>query len=354
MQYYIFEPLQSENLLVKIVALTGFGIAGVLVGLILFHLLSIILQKSIGSSKGLIRYKLRPTFLIFTGVIFLNIFLPAIRLEGLAEFYTRKVLFILFVSSFAFLLVKITSYIKEYIYERQDISIQDNLQERKVRTQISFIEKVIDIVIMLISVSVILMSFDGVREIGTSILASAGIAGIIIGLAAQKSISNLLAGFQIAFTQPIRIDDVVIIEGEWGRIEEITLTYVVVKIWDQRRLVVPISYFIEKPFQNWTRMTAELLGTVYLYTDYRLPVEEIRKEQTRLLKENQLWDGKVNVVTVTNSTEKAMEIRLLVSARNSGDAWDLRCFLREKMITFIQKHYPECLPRTRVEGLKST
>jgi small-conductance mechanosensitive channel len=184
---------------------------------------------------------------------------------------------------------------------------------------------------------------------GWGCLTSAGVAGIIIGLAAQKSIANLLAGFQIAFTQPIRLDDVVIVEGEWGRIEEITLTYVVVRIWDQRRLVVPLQYFNEKSFQNWTRTTSELLGTVFIYTDYTMPVEALREELSRLLETNPKWDKRVGIIQVTDTTETTMQIRALMSARNAGDTFDLRCHVREGLITFIQQQFPEALPKTRVE-----
>jgi small-conductance mechanosensitive channel len=168
-------------------------------------------------------------------------------------------------------------------------------------------------------------------------------------MAAQRTIGTFIAGVQIALTQPIRIDDVVIVEGEWGRVEEITLTYVVVKIWDLRRLVLPITYFIEKPFQNWTRVTADLLGTVYLYVDYTVPFEEVRKELKRLVEESELWDKKVCVLQVTNATEHAVELRALVSASDASKAWTLRCHVREKLVEFVQKNYPEALPRVRAE-----
>jgi small-conductance mechanosensitive channel len=162
-------------------------------------------------------------------------------------------------------------------------------------------------------------------------------------------LGNLLAGFQIAFTQPIRIDDVVIVEGEWGRVEEITLTYVVVNIWDQRRLILPITYFIEKPFQNWTRVSAQLLGTVFLYLDYTVPIPPLREELTRLLTAHPLWDKRVNVVQVTDNKELNIEIRFLMSARNSSQAFDLRCHVREEMIAFIKANYPDSFPKTRLE-----
>ncbi len=197
------------------------------------------------------------------------------------------------------------------------------------------------------------MSFARVRELGTSLIASAGIASVIIGFAAQKSIANLLAGLQIAFTQPIRYDDVVIVENEWGRVEEITLTYVVIRIWDSRRLIVPISYFLEKPFQNWTRSSADLLGTVFLNTDYSLPVEAVRAELNNILADpevKKLWDGRTAVVQVTDATENTMQVRILISAANSGNAFDLRCIIRERIIAYILKNYPTALPKHRLDN----
>jgi small-conductance mechanosensitive channel len=186
-----------------------------------------------------------------------------------------------------------------------------------------------------------------VRQFGTAIIASAGVAGIIVGFAAQKSIATLLAGFQIALTQPIRIDDVVIVENEWGRIEEITLTYVVVSIWDLRRLVLPITYFIEKPFQNWTRTSADILGTVFIHVDYSAPLDELRAELTRILEASPLWDRKVAVLQVTDAKERTLEVRALASARDASAAWDLRCEVREKLIAYLQKNHPGSLPRLR-------
>jgi small-conductance mechanosensitive channel len=194
-----------------------------------------------------------------------------------------------------------------------------------------------------------LMTFEKIRQLGTTILASAGLAGLIIGLAAQRTIGTFIAGLQIAFTQPIRVDDVVIVENEWGRIEEITLTYVVVKIWDLRRLIVPITYFIEKPFQNWTRSSADILGTVYIYVDYTVPVDAIREQLHKLLEKSQHWDHKVCVLQVTNTSEKAIELRALMSALDASTAWTLRCEIREKLLEFIKDKYPQALPRSRIE-----
>jgi small-conductance mechanosensitive channel len=193
------------------------------------------------------------------------------------------------------------------------------------------------------------MNFDKVRQLGTTILASAGIVGIVLGFASQRSIALLFAGFQVALTQPIRIDDVVIVENEWGRIEEITLTYVVVRIWDKRRLVVPISYFIEKPFQNWTRVSADLLGTVYLYCDYTVPVQAIREELQRILEGSEEWDKEVCSVQVTDATERTMAVRALMSSADASLLWTLRCRVREQLIDFIRREFPESLPRFRAE-----
>ncbi|RQW01754.1 mechanosensitive ion channel family protein, partial [candidate division KSB1 bacterium] len=210
-----------------------------------------------------------------------------------------------------------------------------------------------NVMIIIFAIAMILMTFDKVRQIGVSMLASAGIAGIILGFAAQRSLATLIAGIQIAITQPIRIDDVVIVENEWGRIEEITLTYVVVNIWDQRRLIVPITYFIETPFQNWTRTTAELLGTVFIYADYRLPINALRDELERIVADSPLWDKRLAKVQVTNATDKTMGIRALVSAENSSNAWELRCLVREKLIAFLQRNFPDSLPRVRLETNKT-
>ena len=247
------------------------------------------------------------------------------------------------------LTVQVADVVSDLVRDRYRIDVQDNLEERKIITQFQYIKRVMIFVVIIVVIAFILLQFDRVRELGAGLLTSAGVAGIIIGLAAQKSIANLLAGFQLAFTQPIRIDDVVIVEGEWGKIEEITLTYVVVRIWDERRLVVPLNYFNEKPFQNWTRTSAQLLGYVYLYTDYRLPLKAIREFYFDAVEQHEKWDGRVKNIQVTNSDRHAMEVRFLMSARNASDAWDLRCDLREQLISFIQENYPECLPRTRVE-----
>ncbi len=250
---------------------------------------------------------------------------------------------------FAWTLIQAVTVVRISLLERYDVEAEDNLKARKVHTQFRMLGNIIKFLIIVLAIGIGLMTFESIRHFGVSLLASAGIAGIILGFAAQKLIATILAGLQLAITQPIRIDDVVIVDGEWGRIEEMTLTYVVVRIWDKRRLIVPTIYFIENAFQNWTRVSADILGTVFLYTDYTLPVDAVREELTRILKDSKHWDGLVNVVQVTDAKERTMEVRALMSADDSGTAWDLRVEVREKLITFIQNNYPQCLPTTRVQ-----
>jgi small-conductance mechanosensitive channel len=272
------------------------------------------------------------------------VFIPEEMVSGI-----KKAGEVFFVISFAWAIIVFIKLGKLQLLKNYDISQSDNLKSRKVYTQFNILEKILVFILLIISTAVTLMLFDGVRNIGVSIFASAGVAGLIIGLSAQKAIGTLLAGVQIAITQPIRMDDVVIVENEWGWIEEINLTYVVVRIWDKRRLIVPSTYFLEKPFQNWTRISADILGTVFIYTDYTMPFEPLRKELTRLLESSPHWDKKVNVLQVTDAKENTLEIRALMSAATSPQAWDLRVYVREKLVEFIQKEYPQCLPKTRVQ-----
>lgn len=264
-------------------------------------------------------------------------------------FINEKLLTVVLIIALIWFFLRLISILKEVVFVYFPIDQSDNIHERKVRTRFQYIQILLTIIIIITGVAVIFWQFEQLRLIGTGLLASAGVIGIVIAFAAQSTIGNLIAGFQIAFAQPFRIDDVVIVEGEWGRIEEITLTYVVVRIWDQRRLVLPISYFINNPFQNWTRTTADIWGTVILFVDYSTPIEKVREELQRIVESNDLWDGKVAVLQVTDTTERTMTLRALVSARNASDAWSLRCYVREHLITFIQNKYPDALPKIRIE-----
>lgn len=237
---------------------------------------------------------------------------------------------------------------KKLFLQNFDISAEDNLRYRKFFTQYNIFEKILNFLIIFMGIAASLMLFEEVRQVGVSLLGTAGVTGIIVGLAAQKIIGSVLAGLQLAITQPIRLDDALLVENEWGWVEEINLTYVVIRLWDKRRLVLPTTYFIEKPFQNWTRTSADIMGTIFLHTDYSVDFDAMRAELTRILNNTDLWDGRVNVLQVTDAKERTVETRLLVSARNSPTAWDLRVHVREKMIEFLQKNYPESLPRTRI------
>ena len=232
---------------------------------------------------------------------------------------------------------------------RFKLDAEDNLLARKHVTQSRILQRIASSLIAVVAIAAALMTFDAVRQYGISLLASAGAAGLVAGLALQSVLKNLFAGIQLAITQPIRIDDALLVEGEWGNVEEITSTYVVVRIWDWRRLILPLSYFIENPFQNWTREGASLIGTVTIYLDYGVPVAVIRKKVEEIAAASKLWDRQVVNVAVTDFKERTMEVRILVSASNSGRTFDLRCEVREKLIDFIQREYPDALPLTRLE-----
>jgi small-conductance mechanosensitive channel len=253
------------------------------------------------------------------------------------------------IAAVAWVIVAMTGVVDNVLASRYDVTAADNLAARQVRTRMVVLRRVVVVIVCTVAVGLMLMTFPAIRRFGTGLLASAGVAGIILGLAARETISNLLAGIQVALAEPIRLDDVVIVEGEWGKIEEIRMTYVVVRIWDDRRLVVPLSYFIEKPFQNWTRRTSNLLGTVFLHVDYTVPVEEVRQELHQILKASPLWDGRVWNLQVTEAAERTVQLRALMSASDASAAWDLRCHVRERLIEFLQSRYPDSLPRVRAE-----
>jgi small-conductance mechanosensitive channel len=280
-------------------------------------------------------------------LIGLELVMPLLGLRKPTEDALQHALLVLIIAGVGWLSIKTVRVVEDVVFQR--LEQQDNLAARSARTQVRGFRNVAVFVLSLLTFAFVLMTFQSVRQLGTGLLASAGVAGIVIGFAAQKSIATLLAGIQIALSQPIRIDDVVIVEGEWGRIEEIHLTYVVVKIWDLRRLVVPVSYFIDRPFQNWTRTSPELLGTVSLHCDYSVSVDEIREELNRILDQSELWDRKLRSVQVTDANDRTMLVRALFSAKDSADHWNLRCLVREKLIEYLQRRHPDSLPKTRGE-----
>lgn len=254
-----------------------------------------------------------------------------------------------FIVSIGWLAIVATHMTADVYLLRFKIDVPDNLLARKHITQVRILKRAVQTLIVLVTVASALMTFEVLRQFGVSLFASAGIAGIIVGLAARPLLSSLIAGVQIAMTQPIRIDDAVVVENEWGWIEEITATYVVIKLWDWRRLIVPLSYFMDKPFQNWTREASALIGTVMVYTDYTVPVERVRERVYEIARASRLWDGAVVNLQVTDAKDSTVELRILVSARSSPEVFDLRCEMREKIIAFLQDEYPQALPRSRVD-----
>lgn len=354
MQEYVTELLRRWQLHPYVWNLIIVG-ASVLLGLLINLVLSFIVRnrKETGNQKVLKRSffrRLITPLSFFVPLVIFDLLLPVLRMPAAFRRRIDHGLEILLIITFAWCLVRVVRIAQDFIHYKVDIhSVTDNLRRRRWLTQLMYIRRVLTIIIVLLTIGAVLLTFDTMRKLGTGLLTGVGIGGIIIGFAAQRSLGNLLAGFQIAFTQPIRIDDEVIVEGQFGIIEEITLTYVVVRIWDERRMILPINYFIEKPFENWTRTTSAMHGTVFLYTDFGFPVDWLRTELTRLVTGNPLWDGRTAALVVTDLKQDVMEIRVLVSAKKSGDAFALRCYLREEFMKAIAEQYPQYLPKTRAE-----
>lgn len=264
---------------------------------------------------------------------------------------------LVFIAAMTWLVIRCIAGGAAAIVQLTPVTREDNLHARRIQTQTQVLARSLMFIAMLIGLSLMLMTFPAIRAVGASLLASAGLAGIVAGLAARPVLSNLIAGLQIALSQPIRLDDVLVVEGEWGRVEEITGAYVVVALWDQRRLIVPLQWFIEHPFQNWTRSTSQLIGTVFLWVDYGMPLQPLREEAERLCKAAPEWDGRFTVLQVTDVNERAMQLRILVTSVDSGKNFDLRCKVREGLLEFMQKNYPRYLPRVRtnidaIEGIE--
>ncbi len=342
--------MQNWGVWVQFFSLLGAAIVlGLLVHFILFGMLERIARHTPTRFDDLLVKHCRGPSRIIILLAILSISLQLLEVSpGILDFL-KHFISLCFIASTAWLLVKMTFILDDFILSQYKTDDLDNLQARKIHTQLQVFKRIVIVIVGIIALTAMLMTFEKVRQLGTSILASAGVIGIIVGVAAQRTIATFIAGFQIAVTQPIRLDDVVVVENEWGRIEEITLTYVVVRIWDMRRLVLPITYFIEKPFQNWTRVTADILGTVFVYVDYTVPIQAVREELHRILQSSKLWDGKVWGLQMTNSTERTVELRALLSAPNSSTAWNLRCEVREKLIEYVRNNYPDGLPKVRAE-----
>lgn len=304
------------------------------------------------SDQQLKKFLERPIFAVASVVIYDRLVFSVLALSEPAIDNLAPLVFIFIVFSVAWLVIRsITALFegfgKKYAGRVRD---KDDVRARMIDTQVLMMRRIVNFMVFVVAAGISLYQFELFRTIGTSLLASAGIAGVILGIAAQRTMGNIFAGIQLALTQPVRIGDSVVFEGEWGWIEEITYTYVVIRIWDLRRLVIPINYLLDRPIQNWTRNSSDILGTVYIYTDYRFPVDVLREELKRIVDSTDLWDGKVQLIQVTDCKQETMELRALCSAKSAPIAWDLRCLVRERLIAFLQQYeHGRFLPRTRVE-----
>jgi small-conductance mechanosensitive channel len=329
-------------------------IGTVVLGMLLSYLLSLFARKKTDTAEkfmlfqSALRHLSMPISILIPTLIF-DLFLPVMKLPPVVLQRLDHAAEIAVIVLTAWTLVGGIHVLQDFTNDRININTVDNLRQRRIITQLMYVRRVVVAIIVLITIGAVLLTFGSMRKIGTGLLTGVGIGGIIIGFAAQRSLGNLLAGFQIAFTQPIRIDDKVLVENEFGRIEEITLTYVVVRIWDDRRLILPINYFIEKPFQNWTRTTTEVTGSVHFYLDYSIPIEWMRTQFMDIIQDHPLWDKRVAALQITDFKPDVMEVRGIVSSTNPGESWDLRCFIREEMMKRIHEHYPDALPKARAE-----
>jgi small-conductance mechanosensitive channel len=320
---------------------------------ILFRILRRKEQQGTTPGWGIQRHLGGPSRAVFmiTCLLFVIPIIPGLSADVLATI--RHAVVMVLVCAIGWFLVGCVYVLQTFMLRKYDLKATDNLHARRVHTQFQVFRHLLVGFVVIITIGALLWTSNDPRiwHYGSGLLASAGIASLLLASAAKSTVSNLLAGIQIAFTEPIRIDDVVVIKGEWGRIEEITSAYVVVNIWDLRRLIVPLSYFIENPIENWTRVSSQILGSSFLYVDFSVPIKELREELTRVVHADPNWDGQVLGLQVTNLSEKTMELRCLMSSSDSSKSFDLRCNVREAMIAYIQQHYPEALPTMRIHDL---
>lgn len=326
-------------------------VGAVAVAAILHAALVRIVPKSLLARRpilDMLTQKTRSILFLGLSVVLLAAVMPAVPIHSDARFMALHVLSAAFIALIGWTVIVVVDTLTAYKLSRRPDNIQADVRARKHVTQWQVLRRASHVLTVLITVAAALMVFPAVREYGVSLMASAGAAGLVLGLAARPVLSNLIAGIQIAITQPLRVEDAVIINDQWGWIEEITSTYVVVRIWNWQRMIVPLAWLLEHPFQNWTRDSSDLIGSVHWQVDYTVPVDALRRKLDEIVHETPLWSGKVVVLQVTEALGNTVELRALVSARNSGEAWDLRCFVREKMITFLQADYPHALPKQRL------
>src|SRR5579863_7704378 len=334
----------------------GAVLAGVVVLSLILHKIVFFAVKRIFRKRGaFLQHALtsraeNPTRFIFP-LAGLALALPFLPISHDVRVSVQRVLGLGVIACVGWAVIVVANVISDTLSARYSTDASDDLIARRIRTQTQVLRRIVVMIVLILTLGIMLMTFPEVRRIGVSLLASAGLAGLVVGVAARSTLSSLIAGVQIALTQPVRLEDAVVVEGEGGWIEEITTTYVVIRIWDLRRLVVPLSYFIDKPFQNWTRTSANLLGVVLIYADYRLPVAEVREELHRLVEASDLWDKQAWGLQVTDATDKTIELRALVSAADGSRLFDLRCYIREKLIAYIASKYPDALPLSRQEDI---
>lgn len=342
------EAWQAQVL--SIALLAAAGVVGLLITRSVYWAITRVLAKrSIDWVDGKVLEPILPPLRLLIPVLLMELALPFLAFDRDAERTILAVLRVMLIGGIAWLIIGVLDVFRLLSLHRFQNQGVNDLHARSVRTKFNILQSIVSFLIVVIAIAIALMTFERVREVGVGLLGTAGIAGIILGFAAQRSLGTILAGIQIALAQPIRLGDVVVVENEFGTIEEITLTYVVVAIWDQRRIVLPITYFIEKPFINYTRSTSEILGTIFWYVDYRTPVEQVRNRFNDLVKASKLWDQRVSVLQVTNISGDTMELRGLVSAKDSGTAWDIRCEIREKLMAYLTHELPYSLPKRRAE-----
>ena len=337
------ETLKRPDVWIPLAALA----AGVVAAL-LFRLALQRVARRRGSrvAASLARHTTRPLLLLFP-VLLARLVQPLLHLEPAIVPALRRAGTLLLILAFSWLLISLVTVLDEFLRERLVIGVHDERRAKRVLTRLGIFRRVLTTLILVLTAATMMATFEAGRAIGASILASAGLAALVLGIAARPTAENLMAGLRVAITEPIHIDDVVIVEGEWGRIEEITSAYVVVRIWDRRRLIVPLAYFLEKPFQNWTRSGTDLLAQVTLEVDYSTPVVTLREEAGRIVTSSTLWDRGFWNLQVTEAGERTMRLRVLASAANADHAWDLRCEIREKLIAYLQEHHPWALPKIR-------
>lgn len=344
-QYFVWAP----NWLVALVLIAAAFSVALIVHAVAYRLIvrlagsrRPLVSMLIGRMRGVTRYGL---------ILFMiSVVIPLLPLEPVTADLANKVFIAALILLIGWVVLLSANISADHYVGRFQLGTPDDLMARKAVTQVEVLKRILDALIIVVAVGFALMTFDSVRQLGLSLFASAGVVGIVAGVALRSVLANFFAGLQIALTQPIRIHDVVTVEGEFGHVEELSSSYVVIRLWDLRRLVVPLSHFIEKPFHNWTRSSSRILGTVFIYTDYTVPVEAIRKKAKEIVEASGLWDRQVFNVQVTDVKENALEIRVLLSAADSSKAWDLRCEVREKLIAFMRND-PDALPRRRTETL---